>query len=170
MRAWKAIRRWTLWFAFLVYCGFAVAPAELWFNPGVPEFLDTEQGQAPELRFPREVRVSTTISYSTVTRVIVDGELGDTVCEGDNGNGFPYREVDGWLLGKDLTWWSDGDERCGNLPPGLYQTKTEWSIRRPLDPFLPSWLKFIGWIVPPKPIHRVSPPFEVIAGNSERRG
>lgn len=73
-----------------------------------------------------------------------------------------YRRNFGQVLGETLGWWVPSDPRCLLLPPGSYEVSTTWQVIDPLTAFLPSWLdEWLGWIVPPKRVTRVSPPFMV---------
>lgn len=142
----------------VIYLLFVALPAEsFWYSPGEVSFSDETQGASPTVSFVRHIRVDTRISYSVVVR---DAE-GITACEGSGGP-FTYEAVNGPLIGKDLTWWAAGDERCTNLPAGTYWAETCWRIEAPARAYLFRPLKrAFGWILPPKILCRVSPTFEI---------
>lgn len=144
-------------FATIYFIAVGLPASSLWLSPGEVRFLNAQQGAAPRLEFVRHIKVSARIKYSVVVR----NSAGETACEG-NGGPFTYGPVKGPLLGKDLVWWAAGDSRCGNLPIGTYWTETCWTVVTPAAPFLPSLLRpYLGWILPPKHICRISPPFDI---------
>jgi len=143
---------------FVPYLTLAALPTSaFWYDPGEVRIIDTAQGSAPKVEFFRHIKRPTSISYSTVTR----NERNDIVCEG-RGGPFTYKPGRGILSGKDLVWWSAGDERCGNLPVGHYWPETCWTVVAPTRALLPDFLKdAFGWLLPPKRVCRVSQPFEI---------
>ena len=162
----------------VLYLVFAAFPASfLWYEPGFVRFMDAQQGTAPTLVFDRHIKREAYISYSTVTR----DESGDVACEG-RGGPFTYSPVDGPLVGKDLVWWSAGDQRCASLPAGVYWTQTCWTVEAPVGDLIPNPLRWrvdvvdgeevrrpttlynaISWLLQPKRVCRDSPPFEIFS-------
>lgn len=142
----------------VLYLGGAAIPAHwFWFDPNVIFVEDSIRGHPPKIKYSRWIKRESMIRYAVVVR---DTD-GDIVCEGGGGP-FPYRPVQGPLEGKDLVWWSGGDERCGRLKPGYYAGNTCWFVIAPLGDLLPSWLAgSFGGLLPAKSICRDINTFQV---------
>lgn len=145
-----------------LYFPLAFAPGELlWFDPQAPVFSykDGEVGY----QYVREIKRDSLIKFSVVVRT---PDVVDPVCAGLGGP-FTYKATldDGGtaaLAAKPgtLGYWANNPE-CDELPPGTYYVETVWTIVRPLGDLLPSGEETIGWLLPPKNVIRVSPPFTV---------
>lgn len=158
----RTVRKWIINLSasvgLITYAVGAGLPAEsLWFDPGIPTFLSTPQGEDPVLVYDREIKREQLIAYYGVIR---DAATGETVCESRAGP-FTYEKNHGPIIGKTLTWFFPNDPRCQNLPVGDYYGSVTWVVDQPLAPFLPNMLSGFGWLLPSKSVSRSIPVFAI---------
>ena len=150
---------WAILAAMVIYTGCVVVPASaLWFIPGIPVFSDAVQGDPVPLAYEREIKRDSRIEYAVSIR---RAGTNSTVCD-VRGGPFTYKASIGPVVDRDLAWWTQDNPHCNNLSPGSYWVETTWTVVYPLGDLLPVWLDpFLGWVIPPKRVSRISPLFNI---------
>jgi hypothetical protein len=118
----------SIWVAILIWAVFSAVPARYWFDPDVLYVKSYTRGEIPvEILFSRDVNHNFTGSYSVIVR-----DSYDTVVAEDGGGPFSYKKTA--ELPKDITlnWWASAiADDVRNLPVGLYNMETCWTVHSP---------------------------------------
>ena len=145
--------------ALIVYIAGCLVPVSaLWFVPGTPVFSDSAEGDPVTLAYEREIKRDSRIEYAVA---IKRAGSNSTVCD-VRGGPFTYKTSIGPVVDRTLSWWTQDNMLCNHLAPGSYWVETTWTVVYPLGDLLPVWLDpFIGWVIPPKRVSRISPLFTI---------
>lgn len=112
---------------FLIFASLTLfTPPTIWIKDTHISVSDTRQGDPIEIEYDGRTVREFIGKYGVIVRDAVSGQI---VCEA-RGGPFPY------VIGSTrpdpltMTWWAVSDSRCygQNMPTGLYEMSTCWSI------------------------------------------
>lgn len=105
--------------AMAVFFALLVVTPALWLDLRSLQIMDAKAGQPVLIEYDRAFSRDFTGEWAVAIWTMDRGEWA-SYCYADGA--WPYR-IGTPTKKRDLAWLVDGDERCTNLPPGIYQAE-----------------------------------------------